>query len=65
MLGTFIGIEILSKKYPFKKIISLTLVILFFSMIFLWYSQVTETAFNQGVAFVENTLTSLNEFFKG
>ena len=63
MLGTFIGIEILSKKYTFKKVISLTLVILFFSMIFFWYSQVTEAAFNSGVVFIENTLSNLNKFF--
>ena len=63
MAGTFIGIEILSKKYTFKKVISLTMVILFFSMIFFWYSQVTETAFNAGVGFIENTFKNLHEFF--
>jgi uncharacterized membrane protein len=63
MAGTFIGIEILSKKYAFKKVVSLTIVILFFSMIFFWYSQVTETAFNAGVSFVEETLSNLNRFF--
>ena len=63
LLGAFVGIEILSKKYTFKKIIRLTSVILFFSMIFLWYSQVTETAFNAGVGFVKETLTNLNKFF--
>ena len=63
MVGTFIGIEMLSKKYTFKKVISLTITILFFSMIFFWYSQVTEAAFNSGISFVEDTLISLNEFF--
>jgi uncharacterized membrane protein len=63
MLGTFVGIEILSKKHAFKKVISLTIVILFFSMIFFWYSQVTEVAFNAGVGFVEDTLINLNMFF--
>ena len=63
MLGTFAGVEILSKKYTFKKVMSLTIVILFFSMIFFWYSQVTGTAFNAGVGYIENTLTSLNQFF--
>jgi len=63
MLGTFIGLEMLSKKYSFKKVVSLTLTILFFSMIFFWYSQVTETAFNAGVGFVEETLSNLNMFF--
>jgi uncharacterized membrane protein len=63
MFGTFVGIEILSKKYTFKKVISLTMVILFFAMIFFWYSQVTEAAFNYGIGFIENTLTSLNKMF--
>ena len=63
LVGTFIGMEILSKKYTLKKVISLTLVILFFSMIFFWYSQVTETAFNAGVHFIDKTFSKLNEFF--
>ena len=63
MLGTFVGIEILSMKYTFKKVVSLTLVILFFSMIFFWYSQVTEAAFNAGVGFIGNTFKNLHEFF--
>ena len=63
LLGTFIGMEILLKKYTFKKVISLTIVILFFALIFFWYSQVTEAAFNSGVRFIENTFTNLNKFF--
>ena len=63
MLGTFIGMEILSKKYTFKKVISLTIVILFFSMIFFWYSQATGTAFNSGVTFVRDVFMELNNFF--
>ena len=63
MLGTFIGLEILSKKYTFKKVISLTITILFFAFIIFWYSQVTEAAFNSGVRFIENTFTNLNKFF--
>ena len=63
ILGAFIGTEILSKKYTFKKAISLTIVFLFFALIFLWYSLVTETAFNVGVGFVEETLGNLNMFF--
>ena len=63
LLGAFIGMEVLSKKYTFKKAVSLTLVILFFAMIFFWYSQLTETAFNKGVGFIENTFLNLNRFF--
>ncbi len=62
MLATFVGLEILSKKYSFKKVISVTIVVLFFAMIFFWYSQVTETAFNSGVNFVEQTFNSLFNF---
>ena len=63
MLGSFLGMEILSKKYTFKKVVSLTLVILFFAFIFFWYSQVTETTFSAGVDFIENTFINLNRFF--
>ena len=63
MLGTFIGVEMLSKKYTVKKVVSLTIMILFFAFIFFWYSQVTEAAFNSGVRFIENIFTNLNKFF--
>ena len=63
MLGAFVGMEILSKKYSFKRVISFTMVILFLAFIFFWYSQVTEAAFNSGVRFIENTLSNLNKFF--
>jgi uncharacterized membrane protein len=63
MLGAFVGMEILSKKYTAKKVVSLTIVLLFFAFIFFWYSQVTEMAFNKGVSYIENTLTKLNMFF--
>ena len=63
MLGAFIGMEIVSKKYTTKKVVSLTIVILFFSMVFFWYSQVTEAAFNSGVRFIENTFSNLSRFF--
>lgn len=63
MLGTFVGMEILSKKFAFKKMISLKMVTLFFSMLFFWYSQVTETAFSAGVRFIETTFKNLHNFF--
>ena len=63
LLGTFMGIEILSKKYTVKKVVSLTIALLFFALIFFWYSQITETAFNAGVGFIESTLSNLNRFF--
>ncbi len=63
ILGTFVGMEILSKKFAFGKMISLKMVILFFSMVFFWYSQVTETAFIVGVRFIETTFENLHNFF--
>lgn len=63
MLGSFIGIKILLKKYTFKKTITLTIVLLFFALIFFWYSQITERAFNSGVSFIERTAINLNKFF--
>ena len=63
ILGVFVGMVILSRKYTIKKVVSLTIVVLFFAMIFFWYSQVTETAFDAGVGYIENTLTNLNKFF--
>lgn len=39
------------------------IVILFFMVLFLWYSQVTETAFGSGVYFITTTIRSLQDFF--
>ena len=63
MLFSWLAIEIFSKRFTFKKITTLTVVLLFFAFIFFWYSQVTETAFNAGVYFVEDTFLNLNKFF--
>lgn len=63
MLGSFIGMDIVLKKYTVKKVVSLTMVILFFALIFFWYSQVTKTAFCAGVGFIKDTLSNLNMFF--
>jgi uncharacterized membrane protein len=63
MLVSVLAIEALSVKYTFKKAVSVTLVILFFGMIFFWYSQVTKTPFNRGVQFVGDTFSNLNVFF--
>ena len=63
ILFTWFAMEMFSIKYTFKKPISLTLVILFFAFIFFWYSQVTESAFNAGVSFIEDTFLNLNRFF--
>jgi uncharacterized membrane protein len=63
MLVSFVGAEIVSKKYTVKRMVSLTITILFFALIFFWYSQVTEVAFNAGLGFLEKTLSNLSKFF--
>jgi len=55
--------ELLSRRYVFKRGISLTIVILFFALFFFWYSQVTGVAFNAGVDFIKGTFSNLNNFF--
>ena len=63
MLFSWFSIEILAKRFTIKKSVSLTMVLLFFGIIFFWYSQVTEAAFNAGVGFVEQTFLNLHNFF--
>ena len=63
VFSAFVAIELVPKKYAVKKVINTKIITLFFVLIFFWYSQVTETAFNAGVGFIENTLSNLNRFF--
>ena len=63
ILFTWFVVEMFSKRHTLNKKITLTIVLLFFAFIFFWYSQVTETAFNAGVGYIEDTFLSLNEFF--
>ena len=63
MLGSLLALKMLSIRYNFRRVITGSLVILFFITIFFWYSQVTEVAFNYGVFFIKNTLISLQDFF--
>lgn len=63
IVGAFIGQELLSKKYKFVKMISVSMLMLFFVLMIFWYSQITETAFNSGVRFIENMIGNLNKFF--
>ena len=63
ILATFVGTEILFKRYTFKKSISLTFVLLFFAFIFFWYSQIIVMPFQSAILFVENTFLNLNQLF--
>ncbi|WP_273277819.1 DUF2206 domain-containing protein [Methanothrix soehngenii] len=42
---------------------SLGILVIFFVVLFFWYSQVTGKAFNSGVGFIVATINSLQEFF--
>lgn len=50
-------------EHPFKCFINISVVVLFFVVLFLWYSQVTEVAFGSGIRFVEDSIASLHELF--
>ena len=45
------------------KNITITFVIIFFAVLFLWYSQLTGECFYTGVTFVKTTFLNLNDFF--
>lgn len=47
----------------FKKRLTITTVVLFFILLFFWYSQITESAFSIGVGVVYKTFTNLNQWF--
>ena len=63
--STFIIMKIFSMKYPIKNQISSTFIILFFAIIFFWYSLMTDKAFYSGVNFVESTYMNLENFLIG
>ena len=46
-----------------SKFITAGITVLFFSVIFFWYRQVTQSPFNAGVNFFEQTFRSLGDFF--
>jgi uncharacterized membrane protein len=50
-------------KFKFKYPITGTVLFLFFSVIFMWYSQITDIAFTQGVRFVRETFLNLQNLF--
>lgn len=63
ILGAFLGIKILYNKFVIERMIQSNIIIMFFTMIFFWYSQVTKAPFNDGVEFIKNTLVSLTRLF--
>jgi uncharacterized membrane protein len=66
LLITFLISTISQKKYSIKTLTNRNLIVLFFAMIFLWYSQITRGAFNSGIEFIGKTFTNLMfRFFIG
>lgn len=55
--------QIVAKKFQFKRNISILFLLLFASLIFLWYGQITEGAFTKGVYFMGKTFLGINNFF--
>jgi uncharacterized membrane protein len=56
-------IFISTNKLKFNRNISMVFLILFFTLTFLWYGQVTDNAFTHGIDFLGNTINGLNNFF--
>jgi uncharacterized membrane protein len=55
-----------TSKHPepqFKKTISFSLLMLFFTFVFFWYGQVTAIVFRYSVSFIRDTIISLGNFF--
>jgi len=63
ILFTYIGTYLISYRYDFLRTINFSTVVLFFVVIFFWYSLETKTPFENGVHFLEDTLISLKYMF--
>lgn len=63
LLLTYLMINAISFKYRFSKNITFTTIVLFFILIFFWYSTETKSSFENSVYFFENTFVSLNNIF--
>lgn len=63
--GAFLVMTIISKRSPAPKFLSFASVAILFGLIFIWYSMITETAFEAGIYFIENVFINLNQFFSG
>ena len=63
LIGCWLMVKLIKSLQSYKSNITLTISMLFFTVIFLWYSQVTEIPFNAGVNFFEQTFRNLGNFF--
>lgn len=62
-LISFIGMTIFSRKFESKSFLTVGVLVLFFCLIYFWYSQVTQEAFDSGVVFVVKSINNLNHMF--
>ena len=60
---SWLASEILRKRANVGKTTTLKMIVLFFALIFVWYSQVTEAPFTAGIKFFEQTFANLGNFF--
>lgn len=63
IFGVFIGSNLLSLKYNVDKYFNLNMLLIFFALIFIWYSLITEKAFFSGINFIKSTFVNLENFF--
>lgn len=47
----------------FQRGVTVTITMLFFVILFFWYSQITTAAFSSGVGFINETFSNLNQWF--
>ncbi|MFW6104950.1 MAG: DUF2206 domain-containing protein [Chloroflexota bacterium] len=59
----FLDTKVPSSSHYIRSFLNIGIVVLFFAILFFWYSQVTGVAFSHGVRFIGSTLKSLHEFF--
>lgn len=64
-ISSFILLEIvrMSNKLTFEKRVTSISIVLFFTLMFAWYSMATEVAFSSGVKFIVDTIAQFNNFF--
>jgi uncharacterized membrane protein len=66
LLLSWLGMQIIPRTISSQRkptLITFGSVVLFFVMLFFWYSQITGVTFDSGVSFIISTLKSLQKFF--
>lgn len=63
MFISLIIVFLMKIRFKLSATLTTTVVVLFFSVIFLWYGQLTDVPFTSGVNMIKTTLINLNTFF--